>query len=64
MRAARFLPANAIAAAVWAVLVGLAAYAVGPSIADLIGDLGLAGLIVLGALVVAAAAATLLRHRR
>jgi membrane protein DedA with SNARE-associated domain len=64
MRAARFLPANLIAGAVWAVLVGVAAYAVGPSIADLIGDLGLAGLIVLGILVVAAVAATLVRRRR
>jgi membrane protein DedA with SNARE-associated domain len=64
MRAARFLPANAIAGAVWAVLVGVAAYAVGPSVADLIGDLGLAGLVILGALVVVGAAATLVRRRR
>jgi membrane protein DedA with SNARE-associated domain len=64
MRAARFVPANAIASAVWAVLVGVAAYALGPSIADLVGDLGLVGLIVVGVVVLAGAVAALLRRRR
>ena len=63
MRAVRFLPANAVAAAIWAVLVGLAAYAIGPSIAELIGDLGLAGLLVLGAVVLAGALYAALRRR-
>jgi membrane protein DedA with SNARE-associated domain len=64
MRAARFLPANAIAAAIWALLVGLAAYVIGPSVADLIGDLGLAGLLILAAVAVAAAIAAVVRARR
>jgi membrane protein DedA with SNARE-associated domain len=64
MRAARFLPANALAAAIWALLVGLSAYFVGPSIAELIGDLGLAGAIVLGIVAVAAIVAGVLRNRR
>jgi len=63
MRAARFVPANAIAAAIWALLVGLAAYLIGPSIAELVGDLGLAGLAVLGALALAVAVATIVRGR-
>jgi len=64
MRAARFLPANAIAAAIWALLVGLAAYAIGPSIADLIGDLGLYGALALLAAAVAVVLAGILRRRR
>jgi membrane protein DedA with SNARE-associated domain len=64
MRAARFLPANALAAAIWALLVGLAAYFVGPSIAELIGDLGLAGGITLAVVGVAAIVAGVLRGRR
>jgi membrane protein DedA with SNARE-associated domain len=64
MRAARFLPANAVAAAIWALLVGLAAYAIGPSIAELIGDLGLAGAILLGVLAIAAVIAAVVRSRR
>jgi membrane protein DedA with SNARE-associated domain len=63
MRAARFLPANAIAAAVWALLVGLAAYLIGPSVAELLGDLGLAGLLIVGALAAAAGVAAIVRAR-
>jgi membrane protein DedA with SNARE-associated domain len=63
MRAARFIPANALAAAIWALLVGLAAYVIGPSIAELVGDLGLAGLLILVALAIAAAVAAVVRRR-
>ncbi|HEY7076507.1 MAG TPA: hypothetical protein VH418_14110 [Solirubrobacteraceae bacterium] len=63
MRAARFLPANAIAAAIWALVVGLAAYLIGPSIAEFVGDLGLAGLLVLVALALGAGIAAILRAR-
>jgi membrane protein DedA with SNARE-associated domain len=51
MRWSRFLPANAISALAWALLVGVGAYLVGPSIADIVTDAGLAG----GALIVALA---------
>jgi membrane protein DedA with SNARE-associated domain len=63
MRAARFLPANAIAAALWALLVGLAAYLIGPSVAELLGDHGLVGLLILGALAAAAGVAAIVRAR-
>jgi membrane protein DedA with SNARE-associated domain len=49
MRWSRFLPANAISALTWALSIGLGAYLIGPSIADIAADAGLAG----GALVVA-----------
>lgn len=62
LRAARFLPANAIAAVIWACLVGGGAYAVGPQIADVVGDIGLIGLAALGALAVAGFTYKLLRR--
>jgi membrane protein DedA with SNARE-associated domain len=43
MRWSRFLPANAISALMWALLVGLGAYFVGPSVTDIAADAGLAG---------------------
>jgi membrane-associated protein len=51
MRPRVFLPANAVSGLIWALLVGLGAYAIGPSIADVVGDIGLYGLIGLVALV-------------
>lgn len=60
MRAARFLPANAFCALVWALLLGLGSYAVGPSIQDLAADVGLIG----SALLVAFALAAWLLSRR
>ncbi len=64
MRAARFLPANAFWALAWTLLVGGGAYLVGPSIADVIGDIGLIGGLTLAALVVAGIATALMRRRR
>jgi membrane-associated protein len=52
MRAARFVPANAASALVWALGIGLGAYFVGPSVADLADDIGLGGVIVLAVLVI------------
>jgi membrane protein DedA with SNARE-associated domain len=62
MRAALYVPVNAISAAVWAVAIGLGAYSVGPSIADLAADEGLVAWIVVAALV-GAFAILLLHHR-
>ena len=62
MRWTRYLPANAVSALVWSLLIGLGAYVVGPSITELVDDLGLVGAIVLGTLLVAGIAAGL-RHR-
>lgn len=64
MRARRFLPINAAACLVWALLVGLGAYFAGPHIVDFLGDLGVAGLVGLGALGAALALARLVRMRR
>ena len=49
VRARRYLPANAVFAVMWTLLVGLGAYLVGPPIEDVVSDVGLVGL---GALVV------------
>ncbi len=64
MRARRFIPANAVSAAVWAALLGVGAYAVGPSIVDVVGDVGRVGLIVLVVLALAGTAHIALRRRR
>ncbi|MEA2459007.1 MAG: hypothetical protein QOC95_1979 [Thermoleophilaceae bacterium] len=61
MRWSRFLPANAVAALAWALLVGLGAYFAGPSVADLLGDLGTAGIV---AVVVAAMVVLVVRRVR
>ena len=60
MGAVRFLAANSATAAIWALSIGLGAYVVGPSVTDVISDIGLVGGIVVGVLVVA----TLLTRRR
>jgi len=50
VRASRYLPANAASAVIWTLLVGLGAYVVGPPIEDVVSDVGLVGLILLGVL--------------
>jgi membrane protein DedA with SNARE-associated domain len=62
MSAKRFLPANAVAALTWSIIVGGGAFFVGPPILDLIADLGLVSAIVIACLAVAALAGAL-RHR-
>jgi membrane-associated protein len=64
LRASRFLPANALAALVWAMLVGAGAYVAGPPIADVVSDLSLAGLVVLAALALAGVLGVAVRRRR
>ena len=64
LRAPRFIVANAMAALIWVCLVGLGAYAVGPAIADVVGDIGLIGPIAVGILAVAGIAYTLTRRPR
>jgi membrane protein DedA with SNARE-associated domain len=54
MRATYFLLANAACALVWALLFGLGAYLLGPSIRDLAADVGLIGGLVTAGLVLAA----------
>jgi membrane protein DedA with SNARE-associated domain len=62
MRTARFLPANAVSALTWALGVGLGADLVGPSITDILADLGLAGGALLGALLLLALGLVLRRR--
>jgi membrane protein DedA with SNARE-associated domain len=64
MSARRFLPANALSAVAWAVPIGLGAYLIGPSIADIATDFGLIGtaVVVILAVVVAVMGRRRLRH--
>jgi membrane protein DedA with SNARE-associated domain len=62
MRSSRFLPANAVSALVWALAIGLGAYLVGPSIADIVVDAGLAGGALVGLLFVVAVVLVLRRR--
>jgi membrane protein DedA with SNARE-associated domain len=55
MRWSRFLPVNAVSALIWALAFGVGAYLLGPSISDIAADAGLAGRLLLGALLVLAA---------
>lgn len=64
MRARRFLPINAVACLVWALLVGVGAYFAGPRIADLLGDLGTVGLIGLVVLALGLLVASRVRRAR
>jgi membrane protein DedA with SNARE-associated domain len=64
MRWTRYLPANALASLTWAVGVGLSAYAVGPSVTDVVSDIGLAGSVALGAVIAVAVAGAWLRRTR
>jgi len=61
MRSRPYLVVNAVSAALWAVVVGVGAYAVGPSIGDVVSDVGLGGLALV---VVVAAGVELVRRRR
>ncbi len=49
----RFVPANALAALVWAAGIGYASYLAGPGVADLADDIGLVGLVIVGLAIVA-----------
>ncbi len=64
VRAAVFLPVNALGAALWAVGIGLAAYWVGPTVVDAVDDLGLVTGALLIALIVAVVGGELWRRRR
>ncbi len=64
VRSRVYQPLNAISAAMWAIGVGLAAYYVGPSVADGLGDLGIATLSALGAVIIGAILFEVFRRRR
>jgi LPXTG-motif cell wall-anchored protein len=64
MRWTRYVPINTASALVWALGVGLAAYALGPVITDITADIGSAKWLLLGGLVLASTIILLLRKRR
>jgi membrane protein DedA with SNARE-associated domain len=64
MGGSRFLPANALAGLIWTLLVGGGAYLVGPSITEIVSDIGLVGGLLLAGLIAAAVVATLRRSHR
>lgn len=64
VRASRYLPANAVFAVLWTLLVGLGAYLVGPPIEDVVNDVGLVTSVGLVALVAAFVLAERRRRRR
>ena len=55
---------NLVGSAVWAAGIGLAAYWIGPSVIDFVGDVGLATTLLLGALIASVVAAEIVRRRR
>lgn len=64
VRSRVYQPLNAISALLWALGIGLGAYYIGPSVADAVGDLGVATLAALGALVLGGIAFEVFRRRR
>jgi membrane protein DedA with SNARE-associated domain len=64
MRPISFIAANAVSALIWALMFGLGAYFLGPTVADLVVDLGLVGGILIGALAIAAVVGVIVRSRR
>lgn len=64
VKASIYLPVNAAAAAVWAAGIGLGAYFIGPTVVDLVDDLGLVVGVVLALLVLAGLGAEIRRRRR
>ncbi len=64
VRSRIYQPLNVLAAALWALAVGLVAYYVGPSVADFVGDLGLVALILLGVILIGGIVFEIVRRRR
>jgi len=64
MRPTRFIPANLVSALVWALVFGVGAYVVGPSVLDLVDDLGLVSALVVVGLVLAVVGGSWWRRRR
>src|SRR5207244_7829985 len=64
MRSRTYLIANAVSALLWALLVGVGAYLIGPSIEDVLSDVGLAGAAVILAIVAAGVGERVRRRRR
>jgi membrane protein DedA with SNARE-associated domain len=64
MRWTQYVPINIASALVWALGIGIGAYALGPVIADVASDIGSVAWLILAALVLASAIAVLVRKRQ
>jgi membrane protein DedA with SNARE-associated domain len=64
VRTGVYLVTNAVGSALWAGGIGLAAYFVGPTVLDLVSDLGLVTTVLLVVLIAAGIAAEIVRRRR
>jgi membrane protein DedA with SNARE-associated domain len=64
VRAAIYLPTNAVAAALWAAGIGIGAYYIGPPIVEFVDDLGWVTASALGVLALGVVAAEVARRRR
>jgi membrane protein DedA with SNARE-associated domain len=64
MRWPPYMAANAVSALLWAIVIGTGAYLVGPSVADIIGDLGLVSVILLGLVALALVGGEIRRRQR
>ncbi|HWF49940.1 MAG TPA: VTT domain-containing protein [Solirubrobacteraceae bacterium] len=58
-----YLPANALSAAIWALVIGLGSFLIGPPVADAFGDLGTIALIILGVVILGGGAGEFARRR-
>jgi membrane protein DedA with SNARE-associated domain len=63
MRWLRFVVPSAASALVWALAVGVGAYFIGPSVTDIVADVGLAGAALVGALVLVGVVVVVMRRR-
>lgn len=57
-----YLPANALSAAIWAIGIGVGGYLIGPPVADVFGDVGTIGLVILGVALIGGGFAELARR--
>ena len=59
-----YLPTNAVGAALWAVGIGLGAYLIGPTVVDIVEDVGVASVVGFALLVLVAVVTEIARRRR
>jgi membrane protein DedA with SNARE-associated domain len=64
VRGSVYLPTNALGSAIWAGGIGMSAYLVGPSVVDIVGDLGLVTTLILGVLILVGVSVGIVRRRR
>jgi membrane protein DedA with SNARE-associated domain len=58
-----FLAANALSAMIWALVIGLGSFLIGPPVADAFGDIGTVALVVIGAVILGGGVGEFARRR-